>query len=223
MPNYVWSTDHLSMDSLPSRPSYRPIQTDLCNFRVITASQRHRNRAFNLSADGQTHVEYNTAGSLCYRFHRTAISLYYHFQCSMLLLARALLSLLNEVPTLFQILPTPTTGLVDRIESRVPPTIAFSHKGLNADEYVFARRWTIRGHRSRPICLADTPNKQYIINGSNGSATTISDWRRIGVRMRKQSNRWQRSPASRYSATSGEVGRKFRDLIQDEKVERRDR
>lgn len=47
--------------------------------------------------------------------------------------------------------------------------------------------------------------------------------RGIGVRMRKQSNRWQRPPASRCSPVSGEVGRKFRDLIQDEKVERRDR
>jgi len=93
----------------------------------------------------------------------------------MLLLSQTLLSLLNGVPTLFQTLPTPATSLVDRTESRVPPTITFSHKGLNADEYVFARRW---GHWSRPICFVDASNGQYIINSSNGSATTTSgDWR----------------------------------------------
>lgn len=61
--------------------------------------------------------------------------------------------------------------------------------------------------------VIEASNEQYIINGSNGSATTTPGG--IGVaQMRKQSNSWQRPSASRYSSISGEVGRKFRDLIQ---------
>lgn len=114
------------------------------------------------------------------QYHRLSmlpISSYIHFMVLPFpmfhVIALALLSLLNGMPTLFQTLPTPTTGLVDRIESYLSYYHIFTQR-LNADEYVFSRHWTIRGYQSRPICLVDASNRQYIINGLNGSAMTTS-------------------------------------------------
>jgi hypothetical protein len=88
-------------------------------------------------------------------------------------------------------------------------------RAKHRDKYLSSDRWSKR--TDRHARRAETSNEQYIINSSNGSATTAGLGR---TRMRKQSeHRWQppsTGVATLFFLTSGEVGRKFCDLIQDD-------
>lgn len=126
------------------------------------------------------------------------------------LLSWVLLSPLNGVPALFQhawhqwLLSNWVACLLFAV---------FCHKGLN-DEYLFSLL-DYEGERLRQIRSSRHRMGSILLTARIVSRNATAPGG-IDARMRKQSNRWQRPPASQCSSTSGEVGRKFRDLIQSD-------